>query len=371
MNLLNITVFLIGLLIVGFTMYSAVRTFVLPRSVADPVPDLVFRFTRKFFDFRLRFGDTYETRDRILALFAPVSLILLLPTWLGLASIGYTALFWASGIDTIFESWIIAGSSLLTLGFASGDTPLQILLSFSAATLGLILVALMIAYLPTMYSAFAKREVTVTLLAAGAGAPPSPIELLLRYNRVHGLEELSKLWETWENWFAEVEESHTSLSALVFFRSPLPEHSWVAAAGTVLDAAALLLGAMELPQSPQEQAEYKKLHFLNNPQAALCIRMGYLALRRISDFFDIKYNPAPHFPEQPISITRQEFETALDQLEQGGLPIMQDRDAAWQNYGGWRVNYDTVLLALAQITDAPSAMWSSDRAPVPPIQTSK
>jgi hypothetical protein len=37
---------------------------------------------------------------------------------------------------------------------------------------------------------------------------------------------------------------------------------------------------------------------------------------------------------------------------------------AWRDLAGWRVNYDTVLLALCSITMAPPAPWSSDRAPV-------
>ena len=43
------------------------------------------------------------------------------------------------------------------------------------------------------------------------------------------------------------------------------------------------------------------------------------------------------------------------------MPIKADRDQAWLDFAGWRVNYDTVLLELADLTDAPYAMWSSDR----------
>jgi hypothetical protein len=40
-----------------------------------------------------------------------------------------------------------------------------------------------------------------------------------------------------------------------------------------------------------------------------------------------------------------------------------DLDEAWRGFAGWRVNYNTVLLALCSITMAPPAAWSSDRAP--------
>jgi hypothetical protein len=38
--------------------------------------------------------------------------------------------------------------------------------------LGLLLVALLIAYLPTMYAAFSRRETAVKLLEVRAGNPP-------------------------------------------------------------------------------------------------------------------------------------------------------------------------------------------------------
>ncbi|HMA36001.1 MAG TPA: hypothetical protein VKY74_16175, partial [Chloroflexia bacterium] len=80
----------------------------------------------------------------------------------------------------------------------------------------------------------------------------------------------------------------------------------------------------------------------------------------IADFFRIPYDHDPH-PGDPISVTRQEFDTACDELARQGVPLKSDRDQAWRDWAGWRVNYDTVLLALATLTMAPYAPWSSDR----------
>ncbi|MCH7481137.1 MAG: hypothetical protein IIC79_07080 [Chloroflexi bacterium] len=364
MLIARIAAFLAGIRIVFSAVRSAIRTFVLPRSAGDRIAGFVYANTRRIFDYQARRKKTYAEHDRIRALLSPISLVALLPTWLVIASIGYMFLFWGSGYGTFFESWVIAGSSLLTLGFAKGETFLQMSLAFTAATIGLLLVALLIAYLPTMYASFAKREVAVNLLAAGAGTPPSATELLMRYNRLGRLDELSKLWESWEEWFAEIEESHTSLSPLILFRSPVPEHSWVTAAGAVLDAAALSLSAVVMPGSPAMQEMFRDQKIPADPQAALCIRMGFIALRSIASLLLVEFNPAPHFPKDPISISREEFDAALDELAAGGVPLKGDRDQAWQDYAGWRVNYDTVLLALAEFVMAPLAPWTSDRLPV-------
>jgi len=220
------------------------------------------------------------------------------------------------------------------------------LLAFSEAAIGLILVALLIAYLPTMYAAFSRRESAVSLLEVRAGSPPSAAEMILRFNRIHGLTALGEQWRIWEIWFADIEESHTSLPPLVFFRSPMADKSWVTAAGAVLDAAALTLSVIDIPY---------------DPQGALCIRAGFLALRRISDFFSVVYNPNPSATD-PISIRRDEFDSVLSELARKGVPIKPDLEQGWRDFSGWRVNYDAVLIALAALTMAPPAQWSSDRA---------
>jgi hypothetical protein len=281
-----------------------------------------------------------------MAFYAPLSLLALLPVWLAIALLGYTLMFWGLGEVTWYQALRSSGSSLLTLGFTAPEGWHRTLLEFSAATLGLILVALLIAYLPTMYAAFSRRENNVTLLEVRAGDPPWAVTMLERYQRIHGLDKLGDQWQTWEAWFAEIEESHTSLPALVFFRSPQPNHSWITAAGAVLDASALYLSCLDLP---------------TEPRAALCVRAGYLALRRIADFFSIPYNKDPQYPGDPISVTRTEFEAALDQLAASGAPVKADRNQAWLDFAGWRVNYDLVLVSLARLTMAPEAPWTGPR----------
>jgi hypothetical protein len=349
MLFLHILVFLLGAVVAGTALFSAVQTFVLPRSANDPITRLVFITIRKLFDFRLRWAKNYEQRDRVMAFYAPIGLLALLPAWLSLIMLGYTAMYWGIGAGNLTDDFLLSGSSLLTLGFFNARGGLSTLMEFSETLIGLILVALLISYLPTMYAAFSRRESAVTLLEVRAGNPPTASQMLLRYHRIHGLDRLGEQWRAWEIWFAEIEESHTSLAALVFFRSPQPHHSWVTAAGAVLEAASITISAVDIP---------------HDPQADLCIRAGFLALRHIADFFRIQYPTDPHYPVVPISIRPDEFFACLDELSSAGIPVKQNREKAWQDYAGWRVNYDRVLLSLAELTMAPYTPWISDRAPV-------
>ena len=119
----------------------------------------------------------------------------------------------------------------------------------------------------------------------------------------------------------------------------------------MLDAAALRLAVLNIPFTPAP---------------GLCIRSGFLALREIADFFGFDHDPDPA-PDDPISDRARGVHRDLRAARRGGLPVRPDRERAWRDFAGWRVNYDRVLLALAALVMAPYAPWSSDRSPPTPL----
>ena len=152
--LIHLLVFLTGLLVVVLTLFSALSTFVLPRASRSRLNVIIFRSLRWVFNLIMHFRSTYAQRDGILAYYAPIGLMLLVPSWYVLTCIGYTLMYWALGFGDLFSSFRLSGSSLFTLGFAYSPDNWTSALVFTEAMFGLILVALLIAYLPTMYAAF-------------------------------------------------------------------------------------------------------------------------------------------------------------------------------------------------------------------------
>ncbi|MGI9023968.1 MAG: hypothetical protein ACR2HV_12190 [Acidimicrobiales bacterium] len=342
----RVAVFVAGVAVTLATLGSAVRTVVLPRGVQAKLATAVFLTTRVLFRVRVGRAPTFERRDHVMAGYGPVSLLTLALVWQVAVALSYTGMFWALGARPLQSAFTLSGSSLFTLGFQHPDGLAMTVLSFSEAALGLGLLALIITYLPSLYTAFSRREVFVAQLEVRAGSPPSGAEMIERFHNIGWLDDgLRGLWDRWEGWFLELQETHTSFPALVFFRSPQPEHSWITAAGAVLDGAALASSTL------QE----------HDADAEIMLRAGYLSLRRIADYFAIPYDPEPS-PTGPISVSRDEYDAIYDRLAAAGVALKPDRDQAWRDFAGWRVNYDTVLITLAALVVAPTAPWSSDRS---------
>ncbi len=337
-----------GVTVVAAVLSSAIRTVVVPRGENAMLSRLVFTLTRDLFRLFAKDSYSYARRDRVMARYAPTALMLLPVVWAVGVILGFTPIYWGLGDLGWRDSLLLSGSSLTTLGFRSAPDAPAAIAAILEALLGLGLVALLISFLPAIYSHFSRRETTVSKLfirAFNEKGGADPVSLLVRSHTIGGLRRLDDVWVEWDNWFVELSESHRSFPALNFFRSPDADRSWITGAGLVLDLGALYLTVVDVER---------------NPHAALMIRSGFLSLRSLCDYFGIPYDPDPA-PTDPISVARSEFDEAFDTLAQSGLPVVEDRERAWLAFQGWRVNYDGPLTHLAQFTMAPYQPWVSDR----------
>ena len=343
--------FALGVLVVVTAGSSVIRTLIVPRSLQSILSRTVARYTGRFFVFFARRFESYESRDRVLAYQAPSFLLLLLSAWVLLFLLGYALMLWPFVLD-FPQAFLESGSSLFTLGFAGTQRTAPVLVHFAAAATGLVVVALLVGYLPTLYSAFNRRETVVTMLQSRAGAPAWGPELLMRYQAVGLVEQLPQLYSEWERWAADVAESHTNYPVLIFFRSPHSLRSWVLGLLAVMDSAALYL-AFAPKAAPTE--------------ARLCLRMGFLALRDVAAFLQIPYDPDP-LPDEPIDLTYEEFAAGIQRVVDVGFPIERTPEEAWPHFRGWRVNYESVVYAIADVVSAPPGPWSGTRTNLPGME---
>jgi hypothetical protein len=357
----------IGGLLVIASASSVTGTLIVSRSVSSGLTRWVDRIVvgtyrlaaNKIVEFeKLEPLPAYKRMDRLLATQAAAILLTQLAAWLIVAYIGFALLLWPFASRGVISAFIDAGSSIFTLGFAVPAGAVPAVIVFLAAAVGLVIITLQIAYLPTLYSAFNRRETEVALLNARAGVPSWGPELLARTHYALGtgmstLDTLPDLYAQWERWAADVGESHTTYLPLVRFRSPGSLSSWVTALLAVLDSA-----AMFLVLSPKAAPEIP---------ARLCLRGGWQCFNRIARAMGIDVPDEPD-PGAGIRLTYDEFVDAIDRMREVGFDIERDPAEAWPDFVGWRVNYEKAAYAVAAAVDAVPAKWSGPRhQPIPAI----
>jgi hypothetical protein len=331
----------VGVSVLVLVLDAAIRTFLLPRAANVRLSHLISRSIEHIFSMLAHSKRPYEKRDQILALFPSMVLLSYQGLWLALTLIAFAFGFVAAGVSNFARAFEISGSSIFTLGTTSGHGGAQIALGYIEAGVGLTLLALLIAFIPPLYAAFQRREISVSRLSVRAGVPATPWGILEIAHSVDSYGLLDELWREWEQWFIELGETHSTLTILNYYRSPTPDQTWIGSAATVLDAAALFNSVIDLPPSPT---------------AGLCIRSGWLNLRRIADYFHICY-PIEANWKQTISVSREEFDLVLARLERSGVPLIADREAGWRDFVGWRANYDQIIETSYRLFNCPRVDW--------------
>jgi hypothetical protein len=338
--------YIIGLLIVLITVVSVLFILVLPRQPQglEKLTVIVNKSVHYSFVMFARMAKTYEVKDSILAPTAPVALIAQLLWWAVCLVLGF-ALMLMHTTHSFVHGLTQAVTSLFTVGaIHSGGTP-NTVLDIAAGATWVVIVALQIAYLPSLYASFSRREALVTMLQSRAGSPAWGPELLARHQLVGINDALPQLYADWEQWAAEVTESHTTYPVLLLFRSPEPWLNWIIGLLAVLDA-----GAMQLALSPSTAPS----------QTRLCIRMGFTLFNRLAASLGYPVDDDPN-PDSPIQLTYEEFASAVEKLALVGFPMERSAEEAWPQFRGWRINYEASAYRLADAFTAPLAPWSGTR----------
>ena len=269
----------------------------------------------------------------------PLSMITLFVLWLGSLILGFGLIAWWASGEHLGSALAISGSSVFTLGIAtspgSSSTPIEIV----AACVGLLVIALEIAYLPALYNAFATRETEVTLPATRSGTPAWGPEILARHHML-AASRASLLYADWERWAAAVSESHSNYPALIWFRSPVSTRSWLLSLVAVMDSAALY-HAVSPGSTP--------------PQARLCLSMGTNCLRSVAGALQIPFDTDPN-PTMGTRLTKEEFAQGTA-AGRSALPLERDLDESWRHFQGWRVNYEAIVDVLTKFVMPPPAPW--------------
>ncbi len=336
---MHVAAVIAGALIIISVLLDAFETIVLPRRVRRQH----FRITSWFYPLTwvpvAKFASRVKSparRETILGYFGPLSMIALLGIWACGLIVGFTLVQWGAGehlssnLPLNFGALLYhSGETFFTLGY--GDitpaSPFSRLLSVIEAGMGFAFLGVVIGYLPTIYGAFSRREIEISLLDARAGSPPSAAELLSR--SVNSLDQgtLDRLFESWERWAAEVLESHLSYPVLSFYRSQHSNQSWLGALTVILDATSLVITGID---------------DMRNEQALRTFKMARHALVDLAQVVNAHYDP-----NVSDRLSAADVSEIRGQLAQKGLKLREGVEAD-QKLAQLRSLYEPYAQAIAR-----------------------
>ena len=258
----------LSVLLIVLVLVDAFEAMLLPRRITRQ-----FRLARLFYVYswtpwaavarRIKPG---KRRSQFLSYFGPLSILMVFGVWAVGLIFGFALLQWSIGSplhvlgdERGFTLYLyMSGVTFFTLGY--GDvTPIDGLGRFLAVVetgFGFGVLAVVISYLPVLYQAFSQREITIALLDARAGSPPTAGQLFIRLAQHRSMDVLDRFLEEWERWAAAVLESHVSFPVLSYYRSQHDNQSWLAALTMILDTAALAIAATRNVEPYQAQLTF-------------------------------------------------------------------------------------------------------------------
>ncbi len=344
---------LFGVMLMWTVLRDTFEVMILPRTVTRTLrPTRIFYFVlRKFLNLILKTGIRGDARETLLASYAPLSLLMLIVCWaLGLVT-AFALIH--SGLQTpmtgaaalpipLMDHLYFSGVTFLTLGYGdlSPKGGLGRGLATMEAGMGFLFLAVVISYLPVLYQSFSRREVTISMLDARAGSPPTAGELLKRFGEADNTDGLYDLLSEWEHAAAELLESVLSYPILAFYRSQHDRQSWIGAVCAILDTASLL--RIEAPCSPQYRGRLRW-------QAQLTFAIARHALVDISMVLVVR----PQF-SAPDRLTSEQWKEFCRRLDTSGLCINSSQEN-YQKLAAIRRTYEPYLFAIAELlhTDLP------------------
>jgi Ion channel len=338
-----------GILLVLGVLWDAFETVVLSRRVSRRfrLTTIFYRITWPTWRRLARHYSPGNRRENFLTIYGPMSLLVLIGLWAATLVFGFALVDWGAGArvargEGLATFLYMSGETLFTLGM--GDVAPQTgagrAVTVLESGIGLGFLALMIAYLPVLSSAFSSRERNIALLDARAGSPPTAAELIRR----HGLQSndgaLVDLLREWERWSAELLESHVSFPVLAFYRSQHDNQSWVAGLTAMLDACSLLVAYEDRLDPGLTRQARLTFAMARHAVADMCRVLGRAAL--------------------PIERDRLPAAVVARTARQAGIPGEADVPPLLAQM---RRMYEPLVNALSEYLDMPLPPWCPKEPP--------
>lgn len=391
--------FALGVVLFLCMLVSLLRTIVVPRALRSFFSTMIMGAVVGISWVLARSRRYYRGRDAVMAWAGPLIIIVTLIAWLVGFLLAYGLMIYGVSGNSLGMSLAQSGSSLFTLGFDGGHTQDQTILDFMAAATGPIVIALMIGFLPTIYSIYTNREVAVTQLSTEAGEPAWGPEFLVRAHLTDRLQSNDDIFNYWAGWATSLRLTHLTYPALIYVRSARAQRHYATSLLAMMDAAAMSVSLNHEREHHQAYTllaqgvqTFNTLYVSSIAPRRFMSRLpivGHLSRSRVNVDMTLIAMPSREpgrtaaqlaastdalrgMTDQtmglvdtgelrPVMLTREEFAAAYAMLDTAGFPIEYSLDDAWQFFGSLRQRYEFAAYAICSKLDAPPAPWSGPR----------
>jgi hypothetical protein len=325
----------IGTSIVLFAGTDAISTLVTTRRGRGRwwPTEVFYRFTWRAWRTIARGIKRDQRREGFLSVYGPASLLGLLVLWIFLQLVGWTFVWLGlrqelNDVHDFSDALYYAGVGFFTIGF--GDIvptrgiarPLTVLEAFT----GVLTTALVIGYLPALYSAYSRREELLPTLDTVFQDNVSGLGLIAAHYPQGDPAVLWDFCDEWERWCAAVEVSHGSYPMLALFRSQRANQSWIAALAILTDMSVTLAAVIDVPRKMDALRLYRR-----------AVRVIEVVTHRV---------PAIGEETPPDPLAEQTFRAGYDLLVSRDAPL-RPFDEAWADVRAMRAAYLPRLTSLA------------------------
>ncbi len=388
---LRVVVVVVGAGLFFATVHAILSSMLIPRPRSPFIARVAQAPSRAIFRTMAFRRKGYLRRDAVLAAAGPVTVLSQLVVFVILFVVASALMIYGFDGQDISKSAYEAGSSLLTLGIVGPVSTGAIVVGLVAAFVGLVVVAILVGYLLTLYSAFSDRESAVARLGLLTGEPAWGPELICRTTLL-GDSDRTDLYHGWIEWTSNVRLNHAVYPILNQFRSSQPCRHWLVSLIAVLDAAAIEISVLAnpshrptllrllsegtetlsslraasavvaMPARPMSDAPTRRSAAFPGATASEEAVLKAIRADAHSSLVGPSAQQAARDSDDP-GITRAEWDRAREVLIAAGAELRGDEQSQWETFASIRRSYAHNAYALAEFTYAPPAPWTGPRRP--------
>lgn len=298
---LDIVLFLAGLMLAAMTLRDVFETVVVPGGSRASL-QIAHRLGRALLPlWKMLPGK----RPGISSTFAPIILVGSFVIWIALLALAFgmtaysTRSHFQPRLKSLFDAIYMVGSSIVTIG-VSEENALGIgrWIVLAAGFCGLAVMTMAVTYLLQVQSSISERDTGIIKLNTSAGDPPSALTLLERFAALGCRDDVREVLVESRNWCATVRQSHSSHPTLIYFQSIRIGAGWPAALGAVLDLALFAEHCIDDPT-------------MTGP-AVLLREEGFRMARDLAGMAQLK--------PVPVDVDTTELEQVANRLKTSGYP---------------------------------------------------